>query len=236
MKFISVCILFAASRVAMAQNPSTYVVVNDPNAVAFQFPQGFKGDDSNPLILGSVFFTSGPVFNDKDIELIKVIGNNGGGVQPIVKGQSNNNSNFQKINNFATNGYTLTGKCTVTDSEQNNGNDANPPSAIKAHSCFYDLCLGPEGDFPFIPDCINIYAGSPFDLNPFATTSNGNSVLAPPFPGFIIGGSGKFRSITGSVEIVTVSGTTPSPSINGVITQRIFLDTSQPLPEVPFTE
>jgi len=101
---------------------------------------------------------------------------------------------------------------------------------ITSQVCKLNLCLG-GGGF----SCIAIYSGSAFVFNfgkgivlnnsairvptPAASPSNIKSTfeappLPPPFPGTIIGGTGSFEGIEGSVTIATIAGTT------GLIIQR----------------
>jgi len=91
-----------------------------------------------------------------------------------------------------------------------------PQPVITSQLCKLNLCLG-GGGF----SCIAIYSGSAFVFN-FGkgvalnneATSSGVSLtsvappLPPPFPGTIIGGTGAFEGIEGSVTIATIAGTT----------------------------
>jgi hypothetical protein len=154
--------------------------------------------------------------------------------------------------------FQLYSKCTVTD--------GTTLTSIKAHSCFYDICLGGTGN------CLNVYAGGSFNFSPipqangraiFANSQNNGfldptagqqpnenegpfndrrdrdlqnqargsgkitpvagleavlggtedsfsikdlrSALPPSFPGFCIGGTGRFEGIMCSVEIITIA-------------------------------
>lgn len=93
---------------------------------------------------------------------------------------------------------------------------------VMSHTCLYNLCLG-GGGF----DCIAILAGSAYYDNlshTFSLTSDpafaasfgtplnleseisGNE-LPPPIRATILGGTGSFEGIEGTVEIVTIAGT-----------------------------
>jgi len=95
-----------------------------------------------------------------------------------------------------------------------------PQPVILSQSCRLNLCLG-GGGF----NCIAIYSGSAFVfnfgkgivLNNKTTFDQVNDddfstfegpPLPPPFPGTIIGGTGAFEGIEGSVTIATIAGTT----------------------------
>jgi len=94
-----------------------------------------------------------------------------------------------------------------------------PQPVITSQSCKLNLCLG-GGGF----SCIAIYSGSAFVFNfgkgivlnnsvdfvngAFVPSSFEAPPLPPPFPGTIIGGTGSFEGIEGSVTITTIAGTT----------------------------
>jgi len=96
---------------------------------------------------------------------------------------------------------------------------------ITSHACKLNVCLG-GGGF----DCIFIYSGTAFIFNPgqgfvrnndiawFGPRTFEPPVLPPPYPGTIIGGTGSFEGIEGTVNIATVAGTTgPLVDVNGGI-------------------
>jgi len=159
--------------------------------------------------------------------------------------------------------YFLAGSCTTIaqfDDGRNNGlfqeNDDNfigvPVSylpTIKAHQCIYDLCLGGKGF-----NCINLYGGGGFIFNPVLrinqfnffnpdddaftviTDNNLEPPLPPPFQLVIFGGTGAFRLVEGSAELITIAGRTrgnPNQGIEqtGVIVQNLITKTNIPLPE-----
>jgi len=134
--------------------------------------------------------------------------------------------------------------------------DAVQP-VITSHSCKLNLCLG-GGGF----NCIAIYSGTAFVfnigkgfLNNNEGTGGGGGVnagprlsfesppLPPPFPGTILGGTGSFEGIEGSVNIATIAGTTGpilgptflSPLVDpvGSIVQVISVKSNMPLPPGP---
>ncbi|OEU06634.1 hypothetical protein FRACYDRAFT_254185 [Fragilariopsis cylindrus CCMP1102] len=142
---------------------------------------------------------------------------------------------------------------------------------VLSHSCKLNICLG-GGGF----NCIAIYAGTSFIFNvgqqirsptilglgmdkgnnrgnnlllPLGTEESGPS-LPPPFPATIIGGTGSFEGIEGTVDIATICGTT-GPIIGietrrqsstltqsstlkfGLIVQTISINANMPLPAAP---
>jgi len=130
-----------------------------------------------------------------------------------------------------------------------------PQPVIKSQSCSLNLCLG-GGGF----SCIAIYSGSAFvfnfgkgvALNNKAKTNTSPFTfeappLPPPFPGTIIGGTGAFEGIEGSVTITTIAGTTGPISFFddtdvtfvsgskpvGSIVQVISVKSNMPLPPGP---
>jgi len=144
-----------------------------------------------------------------------------------------------------------------------------PQPVITSHSCKLNICLG-GGGF----SCIAIYSGSAFVFNfgkgialnnaaaPFIIRARklftiGTTPLTfeapplpPPFPGTIIGGTGSFEGIEGSVTITTIAGTTgplvQNDSTNGgrpifskglkpigSIVQVITVKSNMPLPSGP---
>jgi len=141
-----------------------------------------------------------------------------------------------------------------------------PQAVITSHLCRLNLCLG-GGGF----NCIAIYSGTAFVFNISKGIALNNAVtslsttfpsakttpikttfeappLPPPFPGTIIGGTGTFEGIEGSVSIATIAGTSgriiiegPMPlstgPINrdpvGNIVQVISVKSNMPLPPGP---
>ncbi|OEU21578.1 hypothetical protein FRACYDRAFT_235204 [Fragilariopsis cylindrus CCMP1102] len=84
--------------------------------------------------------------------------------------------------------------------------------SVSSHSCKLNICLG-GGGF----NCIAFYAGTSFVFNldqPLGAFLNNFVVkeaepsLPPPFPATIIGGTGSFEGIEGTVDIATICGTT----------------------------
>ena len=81
-----------------------------------------------------------------------------------------------------------------------------------SHTCNLNLCLG-GGGF----DCIAIYAGTAFTFNlgqqiRLSIDADSNFIeaipsLPPPFPATIIGGTGSFEGIEGTIDIATICGT-----------------------------
>jgi len=131
-----------------------------------------------------------------------------------------------------------------------------PQPVITSQSCSLSLCLG-GGGF----SCIAIYSGSSFVFNvgKGIVLNNGSTLgsstpltfeappLPPPFPGTIIGGTGAFEGIEGSVTVTTIAGTT-GPILGfsstevagfvfgneiGSIVQAITVKSNMPLPTGP---
>jgi hypothetical protein len=147
--------------------------------------------------------------------------------------------------------FFLHGICTATS-----GISTLDVQQVTSHTCKLNLCLG-GGGF----DCIAILAGSAFVFDAGRATDirsivgqfnfgeldesdkQGN-ILPPPYPGTIIGGTGAFEGIEGTINIATVAGTTgvqvpaggPSagaiPPI-GKIVQTISVKANMPLPSAP---
>jgi len=81
---------------------------------------------------------------------------------------------------------------------------------VTSHTCNLNICLG-GGGF----NCIAFYSGTSFVFNVGQQISrsnpsnfNGEISLPPPFPSTIIGGTGSFEGIEGTVDIATICGTT----------------------------
>jgi len=144
------------------------------------------------------------------------------------------------------------------------GDFSIPQPVIKSQSCSLNLCLG-GGGF----NCIAIFSGAAFVFNfGKGVALNNKSVfvptnddfipstfeappLPPPFPGTIIGGTGAFEGIEGSVTIATITGTTGpilfregtgsntvtsfsgSNTPVGSIVQVILVKSNMPLPPGP---
>jgi len=136
-----------------------------------------------------------------------------------------------------------------------------PQPVITSQTCRLNLCLG-GGGF----SCIAIYSGSAFVFNFGKGVALNNKVAAglspppvpatfeapplpPPFPGTIIGGTGTFEGIEGSVTVTTIAGTT-GPIVGfdstifkfrfgaglkpiGSIVQVISVKSNMPLPPGP---
>jgi hypothetical protein len=111
-----------------------------------------------------------------------------------------------------------------------------------SHTCNLNLCLG-GGGF----DCIAIYAGTAYVFNfgdqiGVVGSKTADVSLPPPFPATIIGGTGSFEGIEGTVDIATICGTTGAlinvnpklgPFKVGYIVQTIKVQSNMPLPVAP---
>jgi len=226
---------------------------------------------SNPLfpIQGSSTTQKGAVFATDSIEVV----NAPDGVEVEV---SSSGSSFQY--QFAGNRkikftpvddpfYFLHGQCVATSGFLEpsmeiptvSGPTTVPQPVITSQLCKLNLCLGGRG-----ASCIAIYSGSAYVFNfgkgvalnngaEFATDDFIPSTfeappLPPPFPGTIIGGTGAFEGIEGSVTIATIAGTTgpiifrdgccvcSDSRLNtpvGSIVQVILVKSNMPLPIGP---
>jgi hypothetical protein len=155
----------------------------------------------NPnFVLGSSIIQSGNVFRPNSVNLVQVLENFAGGVQPETTPDLNS-------------AFTFNGECVATAGKGF--------ATIDAHTCVFNLCL--RGS----QNCIFLYAGTAFKFNSapvisvqpdtfgnnlfkndFFSSGNKNP-LPPSFPGVIIGGVNDFIGITGNFELITVAGTLP---------------------------
>jgi len=224
---------------------------------------------SNPefTIQGSSTTQKGAVFATDSIEVV----NAPDGVEVEV---SSSGSSFQY--QFAGNRkikftpvddpfYFLHGQCVATSGFLEpsmeiptvSGPTTVPQPVITSQLCKLNLCLGGRG-----ASCIAIYSGSAYVFNfgkgvalnngaEFATDDFIPSTfeappLPPPFPGTIIGGTGAFEGIEGSVSIATIAGTTGPILFTdgtgstfdrttpvGSIVQVILVKSNMPLPPGP---
>jgi len=222
------------------------------------------------LIQGSSTTQKGAIFDSSSIEVV----NDPDGVIVIVVRGFGNDFQVQLAGNRKLRftpvddpHYFFHGQCVATSGileppvvieafADDNGVDiVIPQPVITSQSCKLNMCLG-GGGF----SCIAIYSGSAFVFNfgkvvAINNSQNGNEEpvtfeappLPPPFPGTIIGGTGAFEGIEGSVTITTIAGTT-GPLVNsqgprivtftktkpvGSIVQVITVKSNMPLPPGP---
>jgi len=196
---------------------------------------GIGSLQSNPnYVLGSTIIQSGNVFRPNSINLVQVLENFAGGVQPETTPDLNS-------------AFTFNGECVATAGVG--------LAVLKAHTCVFNLCL--RGS----QNCIFLYAGTAFNFNaaPGLTDVPGSrgfafqnsnfftlgpsgansNPLPPSFPGVIIGGCNDFSGITGNFDLITVAGTLPfQPDIagnggEGVPILETFAPTSSPTTSFP---
>jgi hypothetical protein len=189
----------------------TYVTVIGSEAV--RFVPGF-GSNGPERLLGSVLYTAGGVYKEEDVNIRARTAPGGkkfaGGKQPI------------KFPARRTN-FFITGECTTTA--------ASSTTQITGHTCFYTLCLGGGGG-----NCVNLYAGGPFEFSPGLIVETGEEPLLPPkFAGIVIGGVGAFAGIGGTFTIETLAGRTTANVVPqfGLIAQKFDLSTTIKLPQAP---
>lgn len=145
------------------------------------------------FVLGSAIIQSGIVFRPNSVNLVEVLGNFAGGVQPETTADINS-------------AFTFNGECVATA--------GSGLATLEAHTCVFNLCL--RGS----QNCIFLYAGTAFNFNVAPGIAEGGSPsnvfdgdvpaqnpLPPSFPGVIIGGVNNFSGITGIFELITVAGT-----------------------------
>jgi hypothetical protein len=170
-----------------------YVAVIEPIGIAQKTFKELTDVTGPSVLLGSILSTSGAVYNPFDVAIEDATGQFAGGVQPFI------DPNSIPLGQ-------LDGQCVATSVDE-------AKNLILAHSCYYNLCTSTD-------NCINYYAGSPFEYEPM----NAANTLPPSYPGSIIGGTGTFSGIEGSVEVITVAGR--SLNGQGSIAQRIYFLTN----------
>lgn len=155
----------------------------------------------NPnFVIGSSTIQSGNVFRPDSVNLVQVLENFAGGVQPETTPDLNS-------------AFTFNGECVATSGEGF--------AKVKAQTCVYNLCL--RGS----QNCIFLYSGTAYDFdrapaldtkvdtfgNAFVKNNfwlaGGVNPLPPSFPGVVIGGVNDFVGITGNFELITVAGNLP---------------------------
>jgi len=224
----------------------------------------FKGNPEFP-IQGSSTTQKGAVFDSSSIEVVNapdgVVVEVGFGKLLQVQFSGNRKIKFTPVDDPF---YFFHGHCIVNSGFLEPSTEIRtlagptvsiPQPVITSESCKLNLCLG-GGGF----SCIAIYSGSSFMFNfgkGVALNNEGVSTalrldlltfegppLPPPFPGTIIGGTGPFEGIEGSVTIATIAGTT-GPILKGIpvtfkrlkpigsIVQVILVKSNMPLPAGP---
>jgi len=220
----------------------------DISAIAKQFP-----------IQGSSTTQEGGVFCPSSVELVNTEGDEvdiGNGDSLTFPVAGNRKLRFVPVKDPF---YFFHGQCVATSGIREPeitaaltnilGQLTVPQSVITSHLCRLNLCLG-GGGF----NCIAIYSGTAFVFNLSKGIVLNNEVttplnkvtfeappLPPPFPGTIIGGTGTFEGIEGSVSIATIAGTSGvvlSDSVTvrrpvGNIVQVISIKSNMPLPSGP---
>jgi len=201
-------------RLQQLQFSKRYVtIIGTEDAV---FTEGFTGNNGQATLLGSVFYTSGGVYDPEDV-LFRP--RNAPGNLQFSSGEQPVRFPAARSNFF------INGQCTTTSESPGNG------AFITGHTCFYNLCLGGGGN-----NCVNGYAGGPFLFNPAQTSPDGTTLIPPaPFEGTILGGTGSFAGVKGFFTVITRTGRT-TPNVQpqfGLISQVFEFFTNIPLPTAP---
>jgi len=243
---------------------SEYVSITDSDRIGTSFPQNLAligaqlsqstggapifFEETSRSLLGSIFYTSGDLYNRVELVETTTINNQGSNVNQFVGGRTVSETEPGTPTDF----FTFNGQCTTVSDQVKLQASRGPGkddsfAEINGHTCLYDMCFGGIGE-----DCILIYSGTPFvfDIR--------SGELPPGFPGFVAGGTGEFFGVTGTVDILTVTGRSkiqpfdvedligdatvfPAPPGSnsgsfgaqiGEITQKIFLTTNIELPIV----
>jgi len=210
----------------LANGGDTAAFINDFVVRALANPTTFSGTTANPEfpIVGSSFIQKGAIFGPDSV----LIANDPDGVTFQGKQYQfagNRKAEFTPVEDpfyffhgqcIATSGFLEPTLPFVTRTDQTLFGAPQP--VITSHLCRLNLCLG-GGGF----NCIAIYSGTAFVFNFGTGTVSNNAAnptapckkgtfepppLPPPFPGTIIGGTGSFEGIEGSVNIATIAGTT----------------------------
>jgi len=272
---IYVVVTEAADFIRLFPNGGDILIYLDDFLNKAQQANTFK---SNPefLIQGSSTTQKGAVFDSSSIEVVSaldgvvftLITETGDGVDFQVQYAGNRKIKFTPVDDPS---FFFHGQCIVTSGFLEPSTQIRiftglktsiPQPVILSHSCSLNLCLG-GGGF----SCIAIYSGSAFvfnfgkgvalnneaQLDPDASVFTFEAPpLPPPFPGTIIGGTGAFEGIEGSVTIATIAGTTGpifssdgkdienpgsffklKPAGSGSIVQVITVKSNMPLPPGP---
>jgi len=239
-----------------------YVTIIDPEN--FQFDLAGGGDVKTLVdlsIVGSTFVQNGKVYDPADVQIV----NKFNGVErndPLPNGVDFQRdiieTGLKDKLKYAGNrqpkdpvpdgddAYFFHGICTATSGIDSTFS-VSESFIITSHTCQLNLCLG-GGGF----DCIAILAGSSFvfdlgkqiGLSGDGVQSDSDVSLPPPYPGTIIGGTGSFEGIEGTVDIATIAGSTGIELFEadngltsvfniGKIVQTISVHSNHPLPSAP---
>jgi len=163
--------------------------------------QNYWDFDAPNVLMGSVRFTDGGAYRPKD-----VIQRRRSAPGDMNFAKNRNNFYTQQPVRFpgARSNFFINGECSTTSSTK---------TKVLQQSCFYNLCMG-NGGF----NCVNFYIGGPYNYDQFAVVQNPENgeyypELAPIVEGFVLGGTGSFAGIKGTVKMQQQSGQTPA--LNG---------------------
>jgi len=214
----------------------SYLVITPPSKFKTLTNPSNDQTSSNPII-GVSQTQSGGVYDPADVQIVNRPDGATSGEEKdtgVQQGQQFAGRAQPKFVPKADKGFFFDGKCTSSS-----GNGA---SAITAHTCTLNLCLG-GGGF----NCLALYCGSAFIFDPlvFAKNTFKNAPQLPPsYPCAIIGGTNVFQGAKGSVDVTTLTGRTAPIKDDvddgitslvqfGFITQRLNVISNKPLPPAP---
>jgi len=151
---------------ATLKHTSSYIAITTQKDITTVLPRNLQqaaapeGSGFFGTLQGSSFFTRSSLFRSSSIDLEPKRQKNG----QEVDGLTFITTVLQPtVIPAIDEDYQLFGKCTVTNGQT--------LTSIKAHSCFYDVCLGGTDN------CLNVYAGGTFRFSPFPQAS-GRGVFA----------------------------------------------------------
>jgi hypothetical protein len=202
----------------------SYLAITKAADFVFVTPTRILTDNSdnenNDSVIGSSIVQSGGIYDFNDIDFVSRTSNDKDPRTPKNKQYAGKDSLQPTFIPQKDPGYFLDGECRATR--------GNGRKAIKAHSCLLNLCLGGGGY-----NCIALYAGTKFNFSP--QTSGNRPPLPPSYPTTIIGGTGTFLGVKGTVDITTITGSTTilQGQQGGVISQGLNVVCNKPLPPAP---
>lgn len=211
-------------------------ITNECLASCFPDPLYVNLEDPN-VFLGNVRYTDGGAYRPQDVVQRR---RSAAGELNFAKNRQNDNAQQPVRFPAARSNFFINGECTTT---------ASSKTKILQQSCFYNLCMGNGGY-----NCVNFFIGGPYNYDPYKvvcknlenpptnaclpatnTRSNKNKYypeLAPDTKGFVLGGTGSFAGITGTVSMQQQSGLT-APLNGKQLGLEVQLFTFKTYPKIP---